>query len=174
MAQPSRKPVRPPGPGEPRPDSERPFPAGELADIGVNVLEGRTAVTRPWEHCVAVSQAYAIAARQPDSPPWAAAAAELPQGWLWGIEPVSPILKRRLGRVPETAEAEEEIVVARRYLKRLGNEPPPCPEDIVESRLCWLIGWSDWLPDFVPRESLGGFAEVIRPEADVNQMADWH
>jgi hypothetical protein len=67
MAQPSRKPIRPPGPGEPRPDSERPFPAGELADIAVNVIEGRTAVTRPWEHCVAVSQAYAIAARQPDS-----------------------------------------------------------------------------------------------------------
>lgn len=172
MAQPSRKPVRPPGPGEPRPDSGRPFPAGELADIGVNVLEGRTAVTRPWEHCVAVSQAYAIAARQPDSPPWAAAAAELPQHWLWGIEPVSPILKRRLGRVPETAEAEEEIVVARRYLKRLGNDAPPRPEDIIESRLCWLIGWSDWLPDFVPRESLGGFAEVIRPEADVDRMAD--
>jgi hypothetical protein len=172
MTQPSRKQVRPPGPGERRSDGERPFPAGELADIGVNVLEGRTAVTRPWEHCVAVSQAYAIAARQPDSPPWAAAAAEWPQGWLWGIEPVSPILKRRLGRVPTTADAEEEITAARRYLKRLGNEPPPCPEDIIESRLCWLIGWSDWLPDFVPRESLGGFADVIRPEADVDQMAD--
>jgi hypothetical protein len=171
MTQPSRKQVRPPGPGERRSDGERPFPAGELADIGVNVLEGRTAVTRPWEHCVAVSQAYAIAARQPDSPPWAAAAAEWPQGWLWGIEPVSPILKRRLGRVPTTADAEEEITAARRYLKRLGNEPPPCPEDIIESRLCWLIGWSDWLPDFVHREHLGGFAEVIRPEADVDQMA---
>jgi hypothetical protein len=172
MTQPSRKQVRPPGPGERRSDGERPFPADELADIGVNVIEGRTAVTRPWEHCVAVSQAYAIAARQPDSPPWAAPAAEWPQGWLWGIEPVSPILKRRLGRVPTTADAEVEIIAARRYLKRLGNEPPPCPEDIIESRLCWLIGWSDWLPDFVRCEHLGGFAEVIRPEADVDRMAD--
>jgi hypothetical protein len=120
-----------------------------------------------------VSEAYAIASRQPGSPPWAAtAAAEQPQGWLWGIEPVSPILQRRLGRVPTTADAEEEIVAARRYLKRLGSDAPPCPEDIIESRLCWLIGWSDWLPDFVPRDHLGGFAEVIRPEADVDRMAD--
>jgi hypothetical protein len=171
MAQPSPRQVRSSGPGGPRSDNERPFPAGELADIGVNVIEGRTAVTRPWEHCVAVSQAYATAARQPDSPPWAATAAELPQGWLWGIEPVSPILNRRLGRIPETAEAEEEIIAARRYLKRLGNEPPSCPEDIIESRLSWLIGWSDWLPHFVRREHLGGFAEVIRPEADVDRMA---
>jgi hypothetical protein len=172
MAQPSRKQVRSSGPGRTRSENERPFRAGELADIGVNVLEGRTAVTRPWEHCVAVSEAYAIAARQPDSPPWGATAAEWPQGWLWGIEPISPVLKRRLGRVAETAEAEEEIIAARRYLKRLGNDAPPCPEDIIESRLCWLIGWSDWLPDFVPRDHLGGFAEVIRPEADLDRMAE--
>jgi hypothetical protein len=127
MAQPSRKQDKSSGPGEPRSDSERPFPVGELAHIGVDVIEGRTAVTRPWEHCVAVSQAYGIAARQPDSPPSAAAAAEWPQGWLMGIEPVSPILKRRLGRVPMPAEAEEEIIAVRRYLKQLSNEAPPCP-----------------------------------------------
>jgi hypothetical protein len=171
MGQPSRKQDRPTGPARPRSDNQRPFTAGDLADIGVNVLEGRTAATRPWEDCVAVSQAYAIAARQPDSPPWAATAAEWPQGWLWGIEPVSPILNRRLGRVPVMADAEEEIIAARRYLKQLGNKAPPCPEDIIESRLCWLIGWSDWLPDFVTRDLLGGFAEVIRPEEDVDQMA---
>jgi hypothetical protein len=172
MAQPSRKQVRSSDPCEPQSGNRPPFRAGDLADIGVNVIEGRTAVTRAWEHSVAVSQGYAIAAQQPDSPPWAATAAEWPQGWLWGIEPVSPILKRRLGRVPTTADAEVEIIAARRYLKRLGNEPPPCPEDIIESRLCWLIGWSDWLPDFVQREHLGGFAEVTRPEADVDRIAD--
>jgi hypothetical protein len=168
MGQPSPKPA---SPGEPSGEL-RQFPAGDLADIAVAVTDGHTAVVRPWQHCVAVSQTYSGAARQPGSPPWAAAAAERPQRWLWGIEPVSPILKRRLGGIPDIAAAEEEISAARRYLKQLGDKAPLCPEDVIESRLCWLIGWSDWLPDFVSRELLGGFAEVIRPKADVDQMAE--
>jgi hypothetical protein len=43
----------------------------------------------------------------------AVAAAESPQGWLWGLEPVCPHPETAPGRVPGTAEAEGEIVAAR-------------------------------------------------------------